>query len=139
MRMRRRSTRFLAVLLAMTALSLLTAGLAHAAVTASIAPKAKILGAGESVTGTVTITCDAGLQVLDATFSVAQGGTDGVSPIAGVVCDGRAHRYKVVVTARSGSGTFQAGDAFAVAFVYAQDPQTGATQRAEETATITLH
>jgi hypothetical protein len=131
-------TRFLPAVVAITAFSLLSATIAHAAVTATITPKAKILGVGESVSGTVTITCDAGLQVLDATFSVSQGGTDGVTPIAGVVCDGRPHRYRVTVTARSGSGTFQPGEAFAVAFVFAQDPQTGETQRAEETATITL-
>jgi hypothetical protein len=125
-------------LVALAACLLIAAGPVQAVVIATITPKAKLMGAGESVAGTVTVTCDAGFQVVAATFSVGQGGTDGQMPLTDVVCDGKAHRYRATVTARAGSGTFHSGEAFAVAFVYALN-QTGEAQRAEETATITLH
>jgi hypothetical protein len=137
--MRNKRLKILVALLTLTTSWLILAGPAQAAVTADIAPKAKLLGAGESAVGSVTISCDAGLQVVDATYSLQQGGTDGVTHIEGVVCDGKPHRYRVTVTTRAGSGSFQEGDAFAVAVVHAQDPQTGGSQHIEVGAIVTLH
>jgi hypothetical protein len=137
--MRNKALRVLGGLLILTASCLILVGPAQAAVTAEIAPKAKLRGAGESVGGSVTFSCSAGLQVVDATYSVQQGATDGVSHIEGVVCDGKPHRHRVTVAARAGSGTFSAGDAFAVAVLHAQDPDTGASEHIEVGATITIH
>ena len=125
-------------LVALTTCWLVLAGPAQAAVTAEIAPKGKLLGAGESVQGVVTFSCSAGLQVVDATLAYQQGATDGVTHIEGVVCDGRPHKYRVTVTARAGSGTFSAGEAFAFAVLHAQDPQTGASEHIEVGATVRL-
>jgi hypothetical protein len=137
-KMRRNTLRLLAMLLLATATLVIGAATAHATVTAVIGPKAKLIGTGEAVSDTVTVSCDAGLQVIDATFSVQQGATDGTAHFTEmVVCDGKAHRYKITVPVRSGSGLFHPGEAFAVAVVYAQD-QNGGPQRAEVGATITV-
>jgi hypothetical protein len=134
--MRLRSSRVLAAVVVAIAAMLIGAGAAEAVVTAVIGPKAKLLEGGAAVSDTLTVRCDAGLEVIDATLSVQQGATDGTAHLTGVACDGKAHRYKVTVPVRSGSGLFHPGEALAVAVVYAQDPQTGGSQRAEVGATI---
>jgi hypothetical protein len=136
--MRSKLRKVLAGLLTLTAFWLIFAGPAQAAATAEIAPKGKLIGAGESVEGVVTFSCSAGLQVVDATYAVQQAATDGVTHVQGVVCNGKPHKYRATVTARAGSGTFSAGEAFAFAVLHAQDPQTGASEHIEVGATITL-
>jgi hypothetical protein len=136
--MRRSAGRVVATVVIASTSLVIGAGAAQAAVTAVIGPKAKLVGGGEGISDTLTVTCDAGLQVVDATLGFQQGATDGTEHLTGVVCDGKAHRYKVTVPVRSGSGLFQTGEALAEAVVYAQDPQTGGSQQVEVGATVAV-
>ena len=134
----RKPMRFL--MLVVAALGLLwTGGVpAHADVTVSIEPRAKLTATG-AVRVVVVASCDPGDQVLEAHLSVSQDDQT-ISGQAGIPvrCDGKSRKYRVAVSPLE--GTFHPGDAFVSAFVLTcTDPPTcGMTEQGQDVGTVTV-
>jgi hypothetical protein len=132
--MKIRPTRLLVALAVVVALGLAVAAVAYAAVVVSIERNATLVGNGEAVQVRVDVSCDPGLEVLEANISVSQRNTTGFGGIPGVVCDGTTHTLTATVSAQD--GTYRRGRASASAFVLVIDPNTQQTQSGQASATI---
>lgn len=93
---------------------------------------------GSAIVALVTVSCSDGASVLEAQLTVSQDNqaTSGTAGIAGVVCDGRPHRYTVTVNGQQGA--FHTGPAHASAFVLVQDSLTGGTASDGASRTISV-
>ena len=127
----------LAPLLVCAAIWFGIASSAESAVSVALAPKAKLADEGV-VVARLTITCDPGREILEAHLTVSQDDqrVSGTAGIAGVRCDGKAHKYRVMVHPQE--GTFHAGEGFASAFVLVLDPATGTIEQGQASGNISL-
>jgi hypothetical protein len=119
-------------------LAVLTLGVspASAATSVSIGPNAKAVDGGAAVVLRVSVTCDPGLETLEANVSVSQDEAFGLGGLGGFTCDGRSHRLRVRIQAQS--GTFDRGTAFASAFILRIDPQTQQTEQGQDSRTVNV-
>lgn len=109
---------------------------AQDAVSVEVEPTARAIAGGQTLLVTVEIACEPGLEVLEAHVSAQQGATFGQAGIGAVVCNGRAHQYKVLISAPEGQ--FTSGEAYVSAFVLVLDPQTQMTQQGQDARTVTV-
>ena len=107
------------------------------AVSVQVAPTAKAIAGGQTLLVTVTVTCEPGLQVLEAHVFAQQGATSNFAGIGSVVCDGKPHVHKVRVNALDGQ-QFSRGEAHVSAFVLLLDPVTGMTVQGQEARTVSV-
>ena len=129
------SSRLTAAVMATAALTLAGAPSALATVTVSVDPDGKLKGTTAILR--VTVTCDAGDEVLEANLTLSQDdqAISGTGGIPGVRCDGRPHKSTVRVTAQN--GTFHTGAASASAFVLVLEP-AGTTEQGQASQTVNL-
>ena len=127
-------------LAAATIAMFLTAGVAGAqeteAVSVQVGPTAQVVAGGQALLVTVEVTCEPGLEVLEAHVSAQQGTTFGQAGIGSVVCDGRPRKYKVRINALD--GRFSSGEAYVSAFVLLLDPQTGITKQGQDAGIVSV-
>jgi hypothetical protein len=132
----RKPARVLTILVAALGLAWAGSVPAQAAVAVSIRSQAELLPNG-AVRAVVMASCDPGDQVLEAQISVSQNrqalsGQAGIS----VRCDGNSRTYRVLVAPHEGA--FQAGGAFASAYVLTCADPCGRTEQGRDTRTITV-
>ena len=125
-------------LAAATMAMFLTASVAGAqeteAVSVQVGPTAQVVAGGQALLVTVEVTCEPGLEVLEAHVSAQQGITFGQAGIGSVVCDDRSRKYKVRINALD--GRFSSGEAYVSAFVLLLDPQTGTTKQGQDAGIV---
>jgi hypothetical protein len=107
---------------------------AGAATSVTIHPKAKRVEGGAAVVVRLTVTCDPGLETLEAHVSVSQDEAFGMAGIPGPNCDGRPHSHRVRVG--NFGGTYDKGEAFASAFILRIDPATSQTEQGQDSRTV---
>ncbi len=105
-------------------------------VSVQVYPKAQVVAGGQALLVTVEVTCEPGLEVLEAHVSAQQGATFGQAGIGSVVCDGRPHKYKVRIDALD--VRFSSGETYVSAFVSLLDPQTGTTKQGQDAGTVSV-
>jgi hypothetical protein len=107
---------------------------AAAATAVSIEPKAKVVEGGAAVVVRLVVTCDPGLETLEANLSVSQDEASGFTGFGGFSCTGRPERLRVRVPAQD--GTFDRGEAFASVFILRIDPNTQQTEQGQDSRTV---
>jgi hypothetical protein len=107
---------------------------AGAATTVTIEPKAKRVEGGGAVVVRITVTCDPGLETLEAHVSVSQDEAFGMAGIPGPNCDGLPHRLRVRVG--NFGGTYDKGEAFVSAFILRIDPATQQTETGQDSRAV---
>jgi hypothetical protein len=127
-----------AVLIAALALLVANPAQAETTATVTIEPKGLIVGGGQTALVFVTVECtlDPGGELLEGFVTVSQE-TVFAQGALNPKCDGKPHLN--VVRAQGFDREFQAGDAFASAFLlFLVDPETGETVQAQDARVITL-
>jgi hypothetical protein len=122
------------------ALALLVASPAQAATTATVTiePNGVVVGGGQAALVFVTVECtlDPDAELLEGFVTVSQEAVFAQGAL-NPKCDGKPHRNVVRVQALGGE--FQAGEAFASAFLlFLVDPETGETVQAQDARVIAL-
>ena len=130
----------LMITLAAVIAMILSAGVASAqeteAVSVQVGPTAQVIAGGQALLVTVEVTCESGLEVLEAHVSAQQGTTFGQAGIGSVVCDGRTRKHEVRIAALDGQ--FSREEAYVSAFVLLLEPQTGTTKQGQDARTVSV-
>jgi hypothetical protein len=127
-----RSLRILIVLIGLGALLLAPRAAAQEAPVVEIAPTARLLQGGRAVAVQVTVTCEAGAEVLEAFLYVNQDGNQGQFASFQPICDGSPHTF--TVRAQAAGFRYHVGEAQVSAFVLLS---SGASTSPGQT--VTLH
>jgi hypothetical protein len=118
----------------------LPAGVADAqeteAVSVQVGPTAQVIAGGQALLVTVEVSCEPGLEMLEAHVSAQLGITFGQAGIGSVICDGRPRKYKVRINAPD--ERFSSGEAYVSAFVLLLDPQTGTTKQGQDAGIVSV-
>lgn len=106
---------------------------AGAATSVTIEPKAKRVEGGAAVVVRLTVTCDPGLETLEAFVSVSQDEAFGMAGIP-TNCDGLSHRHEIRVG--NFGGTYDKGQASVSAFILRIDPATQQTEQGQDSRIV---
>ena len=127
-----RPLRILVVLIGLGALLLAPRAAAQEAPVVEIAPTARLLQGGKAVAVQVTVTCEAGAEVLEAFLYVNHDGNQGQFASFRPICDGTPHTF--MVRAQANGFRYHVGQAQVSAYVLLS---SGAS--ASPGQTVTLH
>lgn len=127
-------SRFLTAIAASVVVALLIGvAPAGAATSVTIDPKAKRVEGGAAVVVRLTVTCDPGLETLEAFVTVSQDEAFGMAGIP-TNCDGLPHRHRVRVG--NFGGTYDKGEAQVSAFILRIDPATQQTETGQDSRAV---
>jgi hypothetical protein len=123
--------RILVVLIGLGALLLAPRATAQEAPAVEIAPTARLVKGGKAVAVQVTVTCEAGAEVLEAFLYVNQDGNQGQFAFFQPICDGSPDTFRV--RAQAVGFRYHVGQAQASAFVLLS---SGASTSPAQTVTL---
>jgi hypothetical protein len=126
-----RSLRILVVLIGLGALLLAPRAAAQEVPVVEIAPTARLLQGGKAVAVQVTVTCEAGAEVLEAFLYVNQDGNQGQFASFQPTCDDTPHTF--IVRAPALGFRYHVGQAQVSAFVLLS---SGASTSPSQTVTV---